>query len=110
MAAVAPEPTPAEPRRFSIRLPRPMWIGLATVLLIGAAIFVRVGLPIYRQHLAIREIERLGGYVETRPRGPEWLRDWVGNERFRLCEDVDLVRVDRPTVAVTEATLAHVSW
>jgi internalin A len=29
-----------EPRRFSIRLPRPLWIGLATAMLIGASVAV----------------------------------------------------------------------
>jgi len=66
----ATETTPPEPRRFSIGLPRPLWVGVAGVVLVVVAIV----LPIYRQHVAIREIERLGGTVQVRNTCPGWLR------------------------------------
>jgi hypothetical protein len=77
-----------EHRRFSIRLPRPLWFGLAAVVVVVAAIGLHVGLPIYRQQVAIREIKRLGGDVYTRPRGSKWLRDRVGHDRMKLIENV----------------------
>ncbi len=52
--------TPELPR-VSIRLPRPLWMGFATAVLVVLAIGLGVAVPIYRQHLAIREIKRLGG-------------------------------------------------
>src|SRR5688572_3307689 len=78
----------AEPRRF-IRLPRPLWIFLATVVVIVAAVGLRIGLPIYHQHLAIREIERLGGTVELTEGGPRWLRDRVGDQWMTPFDDVE---------------------
>ncbi len=35
MATVLPDPLPPIPRRFSIRLPRPLWIGLGMVVLVA---------------------------------------------------------------------------
>jgi hypothetical protein len=74
------DPVTPEPRRFSIRLPRPMWIGVAAGVLVVLVVALRVGIPIYRQQVAIREIERLGGWVLTEERGPNWLRRWVGDK------------------------------
>jgi len=75
----ASDPVTPECRRFSIRLPRPLWIGVATVVLIVAAAALHFGAPLYRQHVAVREIEQLGGQIMgTRPRGPSWLRKFVG--------------------------------
>ena len=71
-----------------IRLPRPLWIGLAACVLVIVAIGVQVGVPIYRQESAIREIERLGGTVQLRPRGPQWLRDRIGDRAQRLCGEI----------------------
>jgi len=106
-AGPASDPTTDKP-------PRPRrWIPLSLkmfVLILGT-MTVWTGIRAYRQYVAIREIERLDGYVATtRPRGPQWLRDWVGYKRYRFCEDVDFPRIDEPTAAVTEATLAYISW
>jgi hypothetical protein len=68
--------TPDSPR-FSIRLPRPLWIGLAAVALSIVAVGFRFVLPSYRQHMAIREIERVGGYVIMRPPNLAWLPRWL---------------------------------
>jgi hypothetical protein len=82
MAAV--DPINPELRRFSIRLPRPLWIGVATVVLVVVGIALQIGLPIYREYAAIREIERLGGNVEIeiQSASPKWLPlanvVWVG--------------------------------
>ena len=69
--------TPPEPRKFSVQLPRPLWIGLTTVVLVVVAIGLRIGAPIYRQQVAIREIEVLDGSIRTEPTGPRWL-SYVG--------------------------------
>src|SRR5579872_5121252 len=80
-------------RRFVIPLPRPLWIGVATVVLIAVAVAMKFGFSIYRRHLATEEIERLRGYVETRPRGPKWLRAWAGEERMKPFDDPILVQL-----------------
>src|SRR5258708_4395822 len=80
----APDSITPNPRRFSIRLPRPLWIGLATAALVVIAGILRVVIPAYRQQVAIREIRRNRGEVPTERAGPEWLRDSLGDERMKV--------------------------
>jgi hypothetical protein len=75
MSSASASPTPSEPRRFSIRMPRPLWIGLTAAALILISVGLRVGIPIYRHQVAIQEVERLGGLIGVvRSRIPESLR------------------------------------
>lgn len=97
--------TPHEPHRLSIPLPRPLWIGLATLVLVVTALLVQFGVPIYRQESALREIKRVGGHVETLPGGPQWLRDRVGDERMKLFDKVTGVALSG--TKVTDAKLAY---
>src|SRR5262245_16369971 len=108
MATNPARPLPPEPRRFSIRLPRPLWIGLAAVMLIVVGAGLQVGLPIWRQHAAIREIERVGGLVEMRPGGPEWLRGHLSDDLQNLFDEV--VVIDLSNENVTDDTLARLRW
>jgi len=73
---------PAEVQRFSVRLPRPLLIGMAAAATGIAATGVQIGVPIYRQHVAIGEIEHFNGSVQLHPRGPEWLRQLIGAKRM----------------------------
>jgi hypothetical protein len=98
-------PSPSEPSRFAIRLPRPLWIGVATVVVVVVGLGLRFGLPIYRQHLAIQEIERAGGGVGVEERGPEWLRARLGDERMATFGEVTAVYLAGSQA--TDATLAH---
>jgi hypothetical protein len=98
--------TTPDPRRFPIRPPRLLWIGLGTSVLVVVAIGLGATTPIYRQHLAIREIKRLGGTVVTRPTGPQWLRDRVSKERMQLFDDV--VGVHFGGTNATDTTLSLV--
>src|SRR5579862_8506264 len=79
MASV-PTPAPSESRRLAIRLPQPLWLGLATLVVIIASLALQFGLPIYRQYVTIREVEALGGLVKTEPGRPQWLRGRLGDE------------------------------
>ena len=88
-------------------MPRPLWIGLAAAMLVLAAVSLHVGVPIYRQRVAIREIERVKGEVLlTRPRGPEWLRGLLGDRWKRLLLD-EVVSVNLADSEVTDSTLVH---
>src|SRR5437763_438946 len=71
----APEnPTLREPPQFSMRLPRPLWIGAAAVVLIVVAFCLRIGVKAYRQNVVTREFDRLHVRYDTRPSGPQWLQ------------------------------------
>lgn len=102
------DPFTSETRRISIRLPRPLWIGLGTVVVVVAGVGLRIGVPIFRQQVAIQEIERLGGKVEMHPGGPAWLRIWVGDPRMKLFDDVRKVHLNG--TQANDATLGHVGW
>ncbi|MFN0053948.1 MAG: hypothetical protein ACKV0T_17355 [Planctomycetales bacterium] len=96
---------PSESLRFSIHLPRPLWIFLGTVAFVVMAIAVRIGLPIYRQRVAIREFERLGGFVELQNGGPVWLRRVVGDRWMTPFQEV--VHVGLGGSQVTDSNLIH---
>jgi hypothetical protein len=60
---VTTDPTTLAPRRFSLRLPRLLWIGLLTAALVVVAVGLGIGMPVYRQHVAWVELERLGAGI-----------------------------------------------
>jgi len=101
----ATDPIAPGPSRFSIRLPRPLWIALVTAVLIVGAVSLRFGLPIYRQQLALRAIERAGGVEKTRPGGPKWLRNLIGEDLMMPFDDVVEVRLGHKWA--TDVTLAQ---
>jgi internalin A len=104
----ATNPSKPEPRRISTRLPRPLWIGVAAAVLVVVAVGLQFGVPIYRQQAAILEVERFGGTIEMVPRGPEWLRDHLSDERMKWFDDVVYVHLENTDA--TDATLLSVSW
>jgi hypothetical protein len=99
MFAAEPGTTPAEPRRLSIPLPRPLWIGLATATLIGAAAPLAVVMPAYWQRATIRTVERAGGNVRTRPGGFGWLRSCIGNGRMAIFDEAEFVNLYGSSIA-----------
>ena len=105
MTPTFPSPIVPESRRVSIRLPRPLWIGLAAAVLAVVALGLQFGLPIYRQEVAIRAIERLGGVAERQVRGPQWLRDWIGEKQIVVLDRVTAVGLER--VAATDDAMVH---
>src|SRR5438309_6444824 len=77
-----------------------------TALLVAVGVAVRVGVPAFRKNVAIAQIARLGGIIETSERGPRWLRRCIGDERMRLFERVQVVQFmdDR----ISDADMRHV--
>jgi hypothetical protein len=97
-------PIVSDPRRFSIRMPRPVSIGLAAVVVIVVGTGLRVGVPIYRQQVAIQEIKRLGGTVLRDAKGPDWLQVRAPE----LCVMLgDVTTVSLTDTSATDDTLAH---
>jgi Leucine-rich repeat (LRR) protein len=93
---VAPiDPISRDRHRASSRLPRPLWIGIAATVLLIIATGVHVGLPIYRQENAVRQIRRLGGWERRSRVGPKWLRELAGEERVdRFAQVEELYLID----------------
>ena len=76
MGTVPHDPTIPERRSVSIPLPRPLWIGLAAILLVVAAVGIRISVQIYRQKEAIRTITEAGGSVYGDYPRPPLLSKW----------------------------------
>lgn len=76
-------------------------------MLVAAGLFQWFGLPIYSRYVAIREIERLGGRIESEKGGPTWLREWIGDERMKGFDEVDMVSSEGPLF--TGKNLAHLN-
>src|SRR5947209_1949698 len=100
----ASHPVTPDSSGFSIRLPRPLWIGMATVVLVVVAVGLRIAMPVWQQHIAVELIERVGGHVDTRHGGPEWLRQRLGDERMSAFDRVTGIHL--AGTQATDATLA----
>ena len=84
-------PAVRTPVHFSVRLPRPLWIFLASVAIAVVSLGLRFGEPIWRRQLAIWELERIGGRLSFDKTGPSWLRELVGDRRMRAFDAVDWI-------------------
>jgi hypothetical protein len=78
---------------------------LACVVATLLAVVLMVWVQYQREQSAIREISRMGGAVFIDPRGPNWLREWVGNERMYRFDKV--VGANLNETHVTDAWLEH---
>ena len=103
MSAAPPNPQPVERRGYSI--PRALWIILAAVVLLVVAVGLHVGIPIYRHEVAIEEINRLSGKMETRPRDPQRLRQRGEHERMMRFDE--LIGVELVGSEVSDDTLRN---
>jgi hypothetical protein len=74
-----------------MQLPRPLWIGLAAFGLMLAVVWINLGLPIYRQQVAIGEIELLHGRIIRRSGTPAWVKTWLGDRCDVMFDDVSQV-------------------
>lgn len=118
MIAPSPNPMTPEPRRFSIRLPRPFWIGVAAISVVVFGVLIRFGVVAYRQQIALRgidQIQRPHSFARARTirRGPEWFRGWVGEGTMALFDDVQSLdlgyRQDLGSMQITDADVGRLS-
>jgi hypothetical protein len=100
------DPRTDKPPRCRQLIPISLRLFLAMLALLGIASVLWVGVPAYRQYVAVREIERLGGHVRRVPTGPTWIREWVGDENMRFFHEA--VHVELGRTSATDATLSHV--
>jgi Leucine Rich repeats (2 copies)/Leucine Rich repeat len=92
---------PPRPRRWI-----PVSLRMLALLLAIVGVFAgREGVRMYRQQIAIREIEQAGGtIVETEDGGPDWLRYILGDRCMQVFDTVVTVNLDQSTI--TDAGLA----
>lgn len=93
----SPEPRDSPRGR---RLIKAAWV--AGVLLVASVVSLCLATVLrqQRQVAAIREIESLGGRVVTVPIGPEWLRDFVGEERMEGLDEIALIDLSRRGIPI----------
>jgi Leucine-rich repeat (LRR) protein len=96
-----------EPRRMALSLPRPLWLGLAAVVMAVTVLVLQVGVPIYREQVARSDLERAGGVISTRQGGPEWLRRQIGDARMKFFDHV--VKVDLSVKSASDGALARIA-
>src|SRR5262249_13436773 len=84
--------------------PLSLRIFMYTLLALGAAGIVFVGIPAYRQYTVIREVERLGAYVSTVKRVPDWRARWNA-DWMRAFDEVDGVGLAH--TSADDETLRH---
>jgi hypothetical protein len=65
---------------MKLRVPHPLWILSAALVLGVVAVVLQVGIEIHRQQTALAIIRRLQGSFETQQIGPDWVLDWLGDE------------------------------
>ena len=81
---------------------RKRWRIAVAVVVVFALVGWLVAFSAYKQHRAIQEIERLGGYVNRETVGPQWLQ--------KLGFGIDrVVEVDLEGTEITDDGLQHLS-
>jgi len=72
-----------------IRVPHPLWILSATLVLSVAAAGLRIGVPTYYQRSAINELRPYGNVDNMRRAGPEWIGKLVGDSGMNPFDEVE---------------------
>jgi hypothetical protein len=80
-----------------------MFAAIMVLLGVGSALWI--GVPAYRQQTTLGEIHRLRGYARFEPRGPKWLRDFIGEERMEMFDDVIQVHLTQSEASDTTLML-----
>ena len=97
----------ARPPRRRRWIPLSLRLFVAIVVVPGCVSLICIGVPAYRQLSAIREIERLGGHVQTRPQVTGWLRSLVGDAGMKAFDEV--LGVHLSMTQATDGTLLAIS-
>jgi hypothetical protein len=99
------DPATDKPPRRRRRIPLSLRIFVGMLALFGVGSLLSIGIPAYRQQVALHEIMRLAPGVETRPAGPRWLKYMIGAEWLEPLDDV--IEVNLSYSEATDATLGH---
>jgi hypothetical protein len=96
-----------KPQRRRRWIPLSLRMFAVLLALLTAASALSIGVPAWRQYRAIREVERLGGSVQTNPNGPKWMRDQLGDDTMRVFDQAIMVRLDG--TRADDATLRQIA-
>lgn len=100
--STTPEPAPPPRRRRWVPLSLRIFLALLAIL---SAVTAWEGLRMYRQQVAIREIERLGGKLNCQPDCPKWLLPWLGTDQIKLFDRVEEVQLSN--TRASDETMGH---
>lgn len=75
------------------RLSRSAWLVRAAIVLVVAAIALKIGVVTYRRTVAVRKLELAGGSVDYSPVGPVWLHRLMGKGQLYLVSEAVCVRL-----------------
>lgn len=77
---------------MDVRVPHPLWLAVATAVLVVGAVGLCFGVPLCRHHQAVRQIERRAT-LSVEPGGPRWLRARIGDGRMKFFDQVRSITV-----------------
>jgi len=94
------------PETRSIRVPKPLSIGLVIAALLVAAIVVNLGASVYREQVAVRALRDAGATVNTYGPRPKWLGRVFGRDVTRPFERITDIYLE--ILDTTDADLAPI--
>jgi hypothetical protein len=86
------------PRQFSIRPPRPLWIGMVVVVFVVVAVGLWIGVPFNRKLSAVKAILSRGGSIGTVRQLSKRQRQWIGFPTYKAFEEVEFVNWERSPI------------
>ena len=92
------------PQSLSVRRPRLLWVGLASVALLALAVLLPIGLRLDRRIAAIQTIENHGGAVGTVGRRSGWQRSLFRHPTYKAFEVVDFVNWENGVITDDDVT------
>src|SRR5262245_24873192 len=87
-------PQTEKPPRRRHWIPLALKVFVALLVIAGTLGGILVGLPGWRNWKAIREIERVGGAFDSKPRGPEFLRNLAGDKWMIPFDEITAVHLN----------------
>ena len=93
-----------------MKKPRYLTFSLRTLFILLTALAVWLGVVVHRareQRQAEEAIEAVGGAVDWKPVGPEWLGRFVGGQYFRTAREVYLMQIEMPADDTIRAMIPH---
>src|SRR5579872_6105606 len=97
-----------KPPRRRRWIPLSLKIFLAIHIVVLAVGLAWLGVRGYTNRAAVDEIRLIRGHYETLKRGPNWLRECIGDD-WMLAVDDEINSIDLSGTAITDAGLVHIS-